>query len=154
MGFFSDMASDFGFELLIETFQPQITSNIKSFLESYTPEQWKTMVVEKKFPSADGIDWGWAKPHIKHMDKITPERLIEFIAEARPDLALVTQDLGEVGAEYLPLLREYLFSHMLNDSPVQEMKKAEVKQATCSECGKAFPIKDGQVIDKCPFCGK
>ncbi len=144
--------SRFAFEFLVEIMRDAIIQGLKKYLRSITAEDIPAMVREEKFPPLEHLDFSGVGDSIEHIKKISLLRLMEFIAEARPDLAMALQNMGDAGAEYLVKLR----LHILQRIEHAEFKPEEnVVLAHCDKCGKKWPVKEDEAssITKCPFCG-
>lgn len=143
--------SRFAFEFFLETIHDTIIQGLKKYLVSIRAEDIPGMVEKGQFPPIDSLNFGAVSSNLEHLEKISLLRLMEFIVEARPDLASAIQDKGEAGAIYMVKLRQRI---------LQRMKQAEFKPeenvvlAVCDQCGKKFPIKRDEIssITKCPFC--
>lgn len=144
--------SRFAFELFIETMHDVIINGLRNYLRSIQPEDIPGMVGQKKYPPLEDLDLSVVGENIEHIEKISLLRLVEFIAEARPDLAQAIQDTGAAGAEYIVNLRQHILSRIKR----AEFKPEKgVKLACCDKCGRKWPVKeeDANSITKCPFCG-
>lgn len=151
----------FFFELSVEVMHERIIKALRKYLRRLKPKDITAMVSEGRFPSLEGLDLTELVDNAEYFEKISLVRLMEFIAEARPDLATAIQDMGMPGAEYLAKLRLHLIE--LVKHPEKELAKStdyeakeKMKMATCDNCGKSFPIPEAEAasIDKCPFCGQ
>jgi len=140
------------FEFFLETMHEPIIQGLRKYLSGIRAEDIPTMVRAGKFPAIEHLNLSAVGDNIEHIEKISLVRLVEFIAEARPDLVAAIQDMGEPGAEYLAKLRQ----HILGRVKSSEFKKEEdTVLAHCDECGKKWPVKKAEAasIRKCPFCG-
>ncbi len=151
----------FAFEFFVEMMHERIVKALRKYLRGLEPKDIKTMVSEGRFPPLEKLDLTAVSDNAEHFEKISLVRLMEFMAEARPDLATAIQDMGMPGAEYLAKLRLHLIE--LVKHPEKALAKStdyeakeKMKQATCDQCGKSFPIPEAEAssIDTCPFCGQ
>lgn len=144
--------SRFAFEFFLETMHDAIIQGFKKYLSSITVEDIPAMVRKGRFPPLEHLDLSALGDNGEHIEKISLLRLMEFIAEARPDLAMAIQEMGDAGAEYMAKLR----LHILGLLKHAEFKPEEnVVLAHCDKCGKKWPVKKDEAssITKCPFCG-
>jgi len=157
----SKFGSRFAFEFFIETMHEQIVEALRKYLRKLEPKDITAMVSEGRFPPLEKLDLTAVSDNAEHFEKISLVRLMEFIAEARPDLAAAIQDMGMPGAEYIAKLRLHLIE--LVKHPEKALAKStdyeakeKMKQATCDQCGKSWPVPEAEAssIDKCPFCGQ
>ena len=155
------LGSRFAFEFFIETMHERIVEALRKYLRRLEPKDITAMVSEGRFPPLEKLDLTAVSDNAENFEKISLVRLMEFIAEARPDLATAIQDMGMPGAEYIAKLRLHLIDQIkhpekaLAKSTDYEAKE-NMKLATCDKCGKSFPIPEAEAssIDKCPFCGE
>ena len=152
--------SRFAFEFFMETMHDAIVKGIKKYLASIQAEGIPKMVREGRFPPLEHQDFSALSANSEHLEKITLVRLMEFIAEARPDLATAIQDMGMPGAEYLAKLRLHLFDLIKHPEKslarsTEYQPKEKMKLATCDKCGKRWPVPEDKAgsLDFCPFCG-
>lgn len=119
------------------------------------------MVRKGRFPPLEQLDFSAISDNSEHLERITTDRLIDFIAEARPDLIIAIQDMGNKGGKYILKLRRHLLDQIKH--PEMALAKStdykpelEMVKATCSNCSKSWPVPKDQAssIDKCPFCGQ
>ena len=117
------------------------------------------MVSEGRFPPLEKLDLTAVSDNAEHFEKISLVRLMEFIAEARPDLAAAIQDMGMPGAEYLAKLRLHLIERVKHPEKALAKSKdykpeEKMKLATCDECHKSWPVPEAEAasIEECPFC--
>ena len=144
--------SRFAFEFFIETMHDSIIQGLKKYLNTIKAEDIPTMVRDGSFPELAHLDLSALGENVEHIEKISVVRLVEFIAEARPDLATAIMSLGDTGAEYMVKLRR----HMLGSLKRTEFKPDEnVVLAHCDKCDKKWPVKkdEAESVTKCPFCG-
>ena len=151
--------SRFAFEFFIETMHEQIVKALRKYLKGLGPKDIPAMISEGRFPPLEKLDFTAVSGNAEHFEKISLVRLMEFIAEARPDLAATIQDMGMPGAEYIAKLRLHLIDQVKH--PEKELAKStdyeskeNMKLATCDNCGKSFPIPEAEAssIEECPFC--
>ena len=148
--------SRFAFEFFLETMHDSIIQGLKKYLSSISVRNFPAMVHEGKFPPLARLDFSALGESIEHIEKISLLRLVEFIAEARPDLATAIQDLGPAGAEYLVKLRAHILDRIRQSAAAKEFKpEKDMVFAHCDECGKKWPVPKDKAssITKCPFCG-
>ena len=140
------------FEFYLKTMHGAIIEGFRKYLSSIQPEDIRAMVKEDRFPPLEHLDLWGVSDNAEHLERITSDRLIDFIAEARPDLITVIQDMGVQGGKYIIKLR----LHILGLLKHAEFKPEEnVVLAHCDKCGKKWPVKKDEAssITKCPFCG-
>lgn len=155
------LGSRFAFEFFVEMMHEQIVKALKKYLRGTEPKDIPAMVSEGRFPPMEKLDLTAMSENAEHFEKISLVRLMEFMAEARPDLASAIQDIGMPGAEYMAKLRLHLIE--LVKHPEKKLAKStdykseeKMKLATCDNCGKSWPLPEAEAssIDKCPFCGQ
>lgn len=151
--------SRFAFEFFVEVMHDQIVEGLKKYLREIEPKDIIAMVSESRFPPLEKLDFTALGDNIEHLEKISLLRLMEFIAEARSDLATAIQDMGMPGAEYLAKLQLHLLDQIKH--PEKELAKStdyeakeKMKLATCDKCGKSWPVPEAEAasIVECPFC--
>lgn len=151
--------SRFAFEFFLETMHDAMVSGLKKYLASIQPGDIPKMVRKGCFPPLERLDFSAVSDNSEYIEKITLVRLMEYLAEARPDLAMTIQDMGMPGACYLARLRLHLLD--LIKHPEKSLAKsteyqsqAKMKLATCDKCGKSWPVPEDKAssLDKCPFC--
>jgi hypothetical protein len=150
----------FAFEFFLEVWHDELIKSFQKYLAQYSPEGIPGMVKKKKFPTFSASDFAEIHDLSEHLERITPLRLLKFLAEARPDLAQAIQEQGMAGAKYVVLLREYLLDLIKHPekaialSPGTAEEKKNLVQATCDACGKSWPVarEDFDKITECPFC--
>jgi len=129
-----------------------IIEGFRKYLSQIQPEDIHAMVREGRFPPLEHLDLSAVSENTEHLERITPSRLIDYIAEARPDLIIAIQDMGVQGGEYIIKLR----LHILGLLKHAEFKLEEnVVLAHCDKCDKKWPVNkdEAESITKCPFCG-
>jgi len=146
------------FEWTLEMMRDSIVKGLRENLAPITPGDIPKMVRKGLFPPLEHIDFSLVTDNPEYRDSITEVRLMEIIAEARPDLATAIQDMGMPGARYVAKLRLHLLD--LAKHPEKALgelteSKEKMKLATCSECGKSWPVPENEAssIKECPFCG-
>lgn len=143
--------SRFAFEFFLETMHGEIIKGLKRYLDSITAEDIPAMVKEERFPPLEHLDLSAVGDNIEQIEQISVLRLMEFIAEARPDLATAIQKLRKAGAVYMVKLR----LHMLKRIKHAEFKLEEnIVLAHCDKCNNSWPVPKDKAasITKCPFC--
>ena len=157
----SKFGSRFAFEFFVETMHERIVEALRKYLRRLEPKDITAMVSEGRFPPLEKLDLTAVSDNAEHFEKISLVRHMEFIAEARPDLATAIQDMGMPGAEYIAKLRLHLIDQIKHPEKAlakstEYEPKENMKLATCDKCGKSFPIPEAEAssIDKCPFCGE
>lgn len=155
------LGSRFAFEFFVEAMHDQIIEGLRKYLDGIQPDDIPGMVRKGHFPPPEKLDFTTLGDNIEHLEKISLVRLMEFLAEARPDLATAIQDRGMPGAKYIAKLRLHLLDQIKH--PEKELAKSidykpeeKMKLATCDNCGKSWPIPETEAssLDKCPFCGQ
>ena len=156
----SKFGSRFAFEFFIETMHERIVEALRKYLRRLEPKDITAMVSDGRFPPLEKLDLTAVSDNAENFEKISLVRLMEFIAEARPDLATAIQDMGMPGAEYIAKLRLHLIDQIKH--PEKALAKStdykseeKMKQATCDQCGKSWPVPEAEAssIEECPFCG-
>jgi len=155
---FGKFGSRFAFEFFLETMHVAMIKGFRKYLSSLQPENIRAMVRENRFP-LEPPDLSMVSDNPEHLEKISEVRLMEYIAEARPDLATAIQDMGMPGAEYIAKLRVHLLNTIKHpEKPLAESTEYELKEkmklATCDKCGKSWPVPEDEAtsIKECPFC--
>ena len=153
------VGSRFAFELFVELMHDEIVKRLRNYLSAYSPQDIQAMVRENRFPPLENLDFSAVGDNVGHLEKISVVRLVEYLAEARPDLVSAIQDMGMPGAEYLVRLRMHILGLLRHpEKPLAELTdykpKEGMKLATCDQCGKSWPVPEAEAssIDKCPFC--
>lgn len=154
------IGSRFAFEFYLGVMHEQILSALRGYLASTKPEDIRRMVKKGEFPRLS-VDASLLGDNVEDLQRVSAVRLMEYLAEARPDLAQAIQDMGAKGADYMAKLRLHLLELVAHpEKPLAESTEYETKQdmvlATCDKCGKRFPVprEEAHSIDKCPFCGQ
>ena len=151
--------SRFAFEFFVEMMHDRIVKALRKYLRGLEPKDIKAMVNEGRFPPLEKLDFTAVSDNAEHFEKISLVRLMDLIAEARPDLATAIQDMGMPGAEYLAKLRLHLIE--LVKHPEKALGKStdykseeKMKLATCDICHQSWPVPEDEAssIKECPFC--
>jgi len=151
--------SSFAFWFFVEMMHDQIIKGLREYLASMHPGDVPEMVRKGEFPSMEHLDFSAVGDYAEHLEKIPLVTLVEYLAEARPDLVKAIEKMGMQGAEYLVNLRLHLLGLVkhpqkaLGESTGYKPKE-EMVQATCDQCGKswAVPKSEAECIKECPFC--
>jgi len=148
---FAKFGSRFAFEFFLETMHGPMIEGLRQYLSSISVEDIPAMVRNEKFPSIDKLDFSFIGENIQHIERISLLRMVEFIAEARPDLMGVIQNLGGEGAAYMAKLRQYLLDHVKS---IEFKPEGDMVLATCDECKRQWPVprEKAESINECPFC--
>lgn len=151
--------SHFLFEWTLEMMHDGMVKRLREYLAPIQPEDIPRMVRKGQFPPLQNLDFSLVTDNAEYLESITEVRLMEYLAEARPDLATAIQDMGMRGAKYIAKLRLHLLE--LVKHPEKSMAKStdyapkeEMALATCDKCGKSFPVPKGTSLDFCPLCGQ
>ena len=145
----------FLFEFVLEEAHDSIIQGFKKYLSSIRSEDVPSMVAKGKFPPLDHLDLSFIGDNIEYIEAISVLRLMEFIAEARPDIAKAIQR-AETGAEYMVGLHRHIINKLKNSIGGKEFKpEDDTVLAHCDKCDKKWPVKkeEAGAITKCPFCG-
>ena len=163
-------ASSWAFWFFVEMGHDQIIKGLREYLASMHPEDIPRMVKKGEFPPLEDLDFSAVGDNIEQLEQVPlfspnddgdPPGLVEYLAEARPDLVKAIQKMGMQGAEYLVQLRLHLLDLIKHpEKPLAESTEYETKveegmvQATCDQCGKSFPVPKAEAdsIKECPFC--
>lgn len=152
--------SRFAFEFFVEIMHDEIIKGLRNYLASILPEDVPRMVREGEFPPLEDLDFSAVADNVEHLKRVSVVRLMEYLAEARPDLTKAIQDMGMKGAEYMVKLRLNLLDRLKHPEKLlakstEYQPKTEMVQATCDQCGMSWPVPKDEAssIDKCPFCG-
>jgi len=153
--------SRFAFEFFIETMHDQIVKGLRKYLAGIQPDDIPGMVKKSRFPPLEKLDFTAVSDNVEHFEKVSLVRLMELVAEARPDLATAIQDRGMPGAKYIAALRLHLLDQLKHPEKalaksIEYEAKEKMALATCDKCGKSWPVPKDKAssIDKCPFCGQ
>jgi len=151
----------FAFWFFVEVMHDAIIKKLRDYLAPIKPEDIPRMVRKGEFPPLEGLDFSAVGDNVEHLERIPLVTLVEYLAEARPDLVKAIQDMDKRGAEYLAKLRLHVLKLVKHpEKPLAELTEYKVKEemvkATCDNCGKSFPIPKAEAssIDICPFCGQ
>jgi len=160
--------SSFAFWFYVEMNHNKIIAGLRDYLAHMQPEDIPRMVRKGEFPPLEGPDFFAVSNYAEQLEKIPlfspnddgdPPGLVEYLAEARPDLVKAIQDMGKPGAEYLVNLRLHVLKLVKHpEKPLAESTEYEPKEemvkATCDQCGKSFPVPKSEAdsLDICPFC--
>jgi len=150
----------FAFEFFVEMMHEQIVKALRKYLRGLEPKDIPAMVSEGRFPPLEKLDLTAVSDNAEHFEKISLVRLMEFVAEARPDLAAAIQDRGMPGAKYIAKLRLHLLDQLKHPEKAlakstEYEAKGKMKLATCDNCHKSWPVPEAEAssIKECPFCG-
>jgi len=153
--------SRFAFEFFVEVMHDKIVEGLRPCLSGIQPKDIPVMVRKGRFPPLERMDLSAVSDNAEYVGNMSVVRLMEYVAEARPDLASAIQDMGMLGAKYMVKLRLHLLA--LIKHPEKALAKSteyepkeQMKLATCDECGKSWPVPAEKAVsvDICPFCGK
>lgn len=151
--------SRFAFEWTLEMMHDTIVKGLRKYLAPIKAEGIPRMVRKGQFPPLTHLDFSEVSDNAEHLERISEVRLMEYLAEARPDLALAIQNMGMVGAKYIAKLRLHLLELVKHPEkalavPTDYAPKQEMARATCDKCGKswAVPKSEAGSLDRCPFC--
>ena len=146
----------FAFEFFLETMYVSIIQELKKYLSDTKAEDIPAMIRKGEFPSSKHLDFSAVGDNIEHVKKISLLRLMEFFAEARPDVAQAIQDRGNAGAEYMVKLRIHLLDKIRQSAGDKGFRSQEdTVMAHCDKCDRRWPVKKEEFssIEVCPFCG-
>jgi len=152
--------SQFAFEVAMELSHPLIIDGFRKWLEQYSLDQYRDMIRKGTYPAIKPEHFEAAKDYADYIQGITVDRLIDFLAEARPDIVEVIVSMGDQGGNWLINLREHFLDCLVHPekagtgSPAP-MPQKKMKTVTCDKCGKSFPMEEEAVakLEKCPLCG-
>jgi len=147
--------SRFAFEFFLETMRGAMVRGVQKYLSHISAEDIPAMVRESKFPPLEHIDFSAVSGNADNLQKISLVRLVDLIAEARPDLTAAIQKTGNAGAAYMAQLRAHILSKLHRPVAGTEFKLEEgTVLAHCDKCDKRWPVKKDEAssIIKCPFC--
>lgn len=146
--------SSFAFELFLEVYHDQLIAGLQKWLEGFTIDQVRQMIQATTFPNVPPGAFMAARDFVNFIDNITAIRLMEAIAEARPDIAQAVMDAGDTGRLYMEKLRDHLVACVKEPGVAPVSAPAQQKTTvlvTCDQCQKSFPADDQ--MKQCPFCG-
>lgn len=155
-----NLGSRFAFEFALEMFHDDIIKALRASMEGMQPADIPAMVVEMRFPMLDHVDFSMATDNIEHLEGLSAIRMMELVAEARPDLAEAVQAMDMAGAEYVVRLRQHLLDRVKH--PELAMSKSteysapsNMARASCDQCGKSWTVPKSEAPQACvcPFCG-
>jgi len=156
-----EFGSRLAFETYVALMHDQIVGALRGYLAPLKPDGLRRMVQKGEFPPLGMVSSLGEGHNIEYLKGITTLRVVEYLAEARPDLAQVIADLDIQGARYMKDLRQLLLELVSHpEKSLAESTEYETKQdmakATCDQCGKSWPVPkdEAAAIDKCPFCGQ
>ena len=151
--------TSFAFWFFVEVMHDAIIKGLRDYLTPIKPEDIPRMVRKGEFPPLESLDFSAVGDNVEHLEKISLVTLVEYLAEARPDLVKAILDMDKRGAEYLAKLRLHLLKLVKHpEKPLAESTKYEPKgemvKATCDQCGRSFavPKAEAETIKECPFC--
>ncbi len=144
--------SRFAFEFFLETMHDSIIKGLKRYLSGISAEDIPGMVRSERFPSLAHLDLSEVGDNVAHIEKISLLRLVEFIAEARPDLVAAIQEQGESGVGYMVKLRQHILDRI---KQIEFKPEQDMVLASCDKCGKQWLVPKDKAADirECPFCG-
>ena len=159
----------FFFEFFLEMFHDQLIEQFATYLADYTPDNFKDMVLQKKYPYFDPGVFRNLHGYETYLERIKPQRLFEAIAEARPDIAEMLWNLGDSklppeqkpGLLYVVGFRKHFLDRVMGggrDSGVvadlQDKPPKQMTTAHCHNCGRSWPVPVDEFdnIKECPFC--
>jgi len=156
---------EFGIEVYFELYHGDIINGLRKYLMPITPARLKQMVKKNQAITLPPDFLATAKDYEDYLDIVTPQRLFEIFAEARPDLGATLEALGDVGADYVVLFHRHFVESIKSASPQedksdeelsisQEIKNGRTIMLTCDKCGKywlATP-EEAAAVTECPFC--
>ncbi len=155
-----DASSEFLFWMIYESSKPKIVATLRKWLQPFTPQAVREMVLAGTFPNVEPEILLGAQGFDGYLAKIKADELIDFLAEARPDLMQAIAECGnEKGGAWIMALREHLL-HVIAEPEAQLGESRELppqqpmKQAKCTNCGKTWPVLESEFskIEACPFC--
>ncbi len=144
-------ATQFIFEWALEMNRDEIVAGFKKWMDLTPEAEWHRMIDGGVFPKLPGEYFQQASQYIEYIEKFSLQDLIEFLAEARPDLVMYINNCP-TGGEYIVALREHMLNCIRESGQAPAM---EIVTVTCDKCNKSFPAKKSEVeqIKKCPLCG-
>jgi hypothetical protein len=158
------------FEFFLELFHDQLVEQFKEYLNGYTPETLKDMVMHEQFPYFDPSVFRALHGFESYLERIKAKRLYEALAEARPDLAETLWEMGDPhlppeqkpGMLYIVKFRRHLLQRIMTGGEGPEMvadlstkPASDMVSAKCDKCGRSWPVprEEFDNIKACPFCG-
>ena len=147
--------SRLAFEFFLETMHDSIIQGLRKYLSSIRADDIPAMVRKSQFPPFKHLDFSVVSDNVEHIEKISLLRLVEFIAEARPDLIIEINNMGGAGVEYLVKLRAHLLNRLRQPGDKEFKPGEDTVLAHCDKCDNKWPVKreEGSSIIVCPFCG-
>lgn len=153
---------DYLTELVLEYERDVILTKIARFFKEYTAEDIAKHIAEANLipPPEALIDWlkGYKSQVARYSLKDMAERLLEWLAEVRPDIVRVLMSSDEAGAMWLTAEAQVIRNGVLEGkSEVKEPeKKIEFTRASCEKCGEIWLVSKEKAdkITRCPFCGE
>jgi hypothetical protein len=151
---------EFGIEVYFELYHDNIINGLRNYLMPITPSRLKQMVKNSQAINLPEEFLATAKGYEDHLDIVTPQRLFEIFAEARPDLAATLEAMGDAGIDYVILFHRH-FVESIRATPIQEEKpiSQEIKagktiKITCDKCGHTEMVtpEEAAAITECPEC--
>ncbi len=145
-------ASQFLFELGIEMKRDEIVAGFKTWMDQTPEDQWHKMIDSGAFPQLPAEYFAQAGQYLEYIEQLSLQDIIEFLAEARPDLVVYMNNCP-TGGEYIRSLRSH-FIKCIKDSVNGSAAIPEMATLACSQCNKTWPVKKSEVpnVKECPFC--
>ena len=161
-------------EMYLEMYHGEFINNFRKALMHIKVEDVPLYIYGKKpLPIPPNV-WSYAKGFEKQIERIKIERILEWIAEARPEIAKAIMAEGSVGYLYLRELKKSIIQAVENAPPLTEVQQQQMDQAlgqkpeekstenipmtevTCDACGYKFtiPTSEKHNIKECPSCGE
>ncbi len=157
--FLKDLGGEFVFWMGVETGKPQIIQELREWLQNFSDEDLRSMMVNSKFPPIPEDSFQDAHRFANYVSKIEiVELLEEFLGPARPSIIKVMNELGEPGYAYMKSLYDYLIDCVQHPEKAKvELKSKpgpEMVNVTCDQCHKSWPVQKDKVpeIKECVFC--
>jgi hypothetical protein len=154
-------ANRFIFELYLVNAHNEIIEGLQKWLLPFTTDDIRKMIETETYPPLQPAEFAAATPYAEFLEHIDEQRLLEAIAEARPDIMKVIEEMGYQGVLYILKLRAYMLECVKDPSkaqasPAPALQEEELVKAVCEECGRSWPVKKEEFakITVCPFCGK
>ncbi len=159
----------FFFEFFLEMFHDKLIEQFKIYLADYTPEQFKDMVQQKRYPYFEPAVFRSLHGYETYLEKIKAQRLFEAIDEARPDLSETLWNMGDPklppeqkpGLLWIKGFRKHLMDRVMDGgrgpeavADLKEKPRKQMTSAKCENCGKSWPVpvEEFDNITECPFC--